>query len=181
MEYKTRLQRLTEDILDVTRIESNSLNLKKKQFNLNEIILNSISDSRNQIQKEHKDNIKLELLSIEDGILVEGDKNRLNQVISNLLSNAIKFSKENGGTITIRVQKKDNNDDVLVSVKDSGAGIDPEILPRLFTKFATKSETGGTGLGLYISKSIVESHGGRILAQNNSDGKGSTFSFTLPI
>jgi nitrogen-specific signal transduction histidine kinase len=175
-----RLQRLTEDILDVTRIESNSLNLKKKQFNLNEIILNSISDSRNQIQKEHKDNIKLELLSIEDGILVEGDKNRLNQVISNLLSNAIKFSKESG-TITIRVQKKENNDDVLVSVKDSGAGIDPEILPRLFTKFATKSETGGTGLGLYISKSIVEAHGGRIWAQNNSDGKGSTFSFTLPI
>ena len=176
-----RLQRLTEDILDVTRIESNSLNLKKVQFNLNEIILNSISDSRNQMQKEHKDNIKLELFSsIEDGIFVEADKNRLNQVISNLLSNAIKFTKESG-TITIRVQKKDNNDDVFVSVKDTGAGIDPEILPRLFTKFATKSETGGTGLGLYISKSIVESHGGRILAQNNSDGKGSTFSFTLPI
>jgi len=176
-----RLQQLTEDILDVTRIESNSLNLKKVQFNLNEIILNSISDSRNQMQKEHKDNIKLELFSsIEDGIFVEADKNRLNQVISNLLSNAIKFTKESG-TITIRVQKKDNNDDVLVSVKDTGAGIDPEILPRLFTKFATKSETGGTGLGLYISKSIVESHGGMILAQNNSDGKGSTFSFTLPI
>jgi signal transduction histidine kinase len=176
-----RLQQLTEDILDVTRIESNSLNLKKVQFNLNEIILNSVSDSRNQMQKEHKDNIKLELFSsIKDDIFVEADKNRLNQVISNLLSNAIKFTKESG-TITIRVQKKDNNDDVLVSVKDTGAGIDPEILPRLFTKFATKSETGGTGLGLYISKSIVESHGGRILAQNNSDGKGSTFSFTLPI
>ena len=176
-----RLQQLTEDILDVTRIESNSLNLKKVQFNLNEIILNSISDSRNQMQKEHKDNIKLELFSsIKDDIFVEADKNRLNQVISNLLSNAIKFTKESG-TITIRVQKKDNNDDVLVSVKDTGAGIDPEILPRLFTKFATKSETGGTGLGLYISKSIVESHGGMILAQNNSDGKGSTFSFTLPI
>jgi two-component system sensor histidine kinase VicK len=175
-----RLLRLTEDILDVTRIESNSLNLKKEQFNLNEIILNTISDFRNQIQKEHKDNIKLELFSVEDGIFVEGDKNRLNQVISNLLSNAIKFTKESG-TITVRVQKKDNDDDVIVSVIDTGTGIDPEILPRLFTKFATKSETGGTGLGLFICKSIVEAHGGKIWAKNNADGKGSTFSFTLPM
>jgi signal transduction histidine kinase len=176
-----RLQRLTEDILDVTRIESNSLTLKKGQFNLNEIMLDIISDCRNQIQKEHKDNIKLELFSIEDHIFVNADKNRLNQVISNLLNNAIKFTKE-GGIITIGVQKKDNNDDyVTVSVKDTGTGIDPEILPRLFTKFATKSETGGTGLGLYISKSIIEAHGGRIWAENNSDGKGATFSFSLPI
>ena len=115
-----RLQRLTEDILDVTRIESNSLNLKKGQFNLNEIILDIISDCRNQIQKEHKDNIKLELFSIEDDIFVNADKNRLNQVISNLLNNAIKFTKENG-IITIGIQKKDNNDDyVIVSAKDTG-------------------------------------------------------------
>jgi signal transduction histidine kinase len=176
-----RLQRLTEDILDVTRIESNSLNLKKGQFNLNEIILDIISDCRNQIQKEHKDNIKLELFSIEDDIFVNADKNRLNQVISNLLNNAIKITKEDG-IITIGIQKKDNNDDyVIVSVKDTGTGIDPEILPRLFTKFATKPETGGTGLGLYISKSIIEAHGGRIWTENNSDGKGATFAFSLPI
>jgi signal transduction histidine kinase len=75
----------------------------------------------------------------------------------------------------------DNDKKVLVSIKDDGTGIDLEILPRLFTKFATKSETGGTGLGLFISKSIVESHGGTIWAENNADGKGATFYFSLPL
>ena len=110
--------------------------------------------------------------------------NRISQVISNLIDNAIKFiSKE--GRITITVEKKksniasDNDAMVVVSVKDTGAGIHPEIIPLLFSKFATKSATG-TGLGLYISKSIIESHGGKIWAQNNEDGNGSTFSFSLP-
>jgi two-component system sensor histidine kinase VicK len=98
-------------------------------------------------------------------------------VISNLLSNAIKFTNE--GTISAATEKKDN--DVLVSIKDTGAGIDAEILPRLFTKFATKSETGGTGLGLFISKSIIEAQGGKIWAENNSNGKGATFTFSLLI
>jgi len=110
-------------------------------------------------------------------VVIEADKARLAQVISNLLSNAVKFTKE--GTIFISIEKKDNH--ILVSVKDSGTGIDPEILPRLFTKFATKSFEG-TGLGLFISKSIIEAHGGKIWAENNSDGKkGATFTFSLPI
>jgi signal transduction histidine kinase len=104
-------------------------------------------------------------------------------VILNLLNNAIKFTNE--GTIVISagaVQDKDgHNNVVIVSVRDTGHGIDNEIMPRLFTKFATKSEAGGTGLGLFISKSIIEAHGGRIWAENNADGKGSTFSFSLPI
>ncbi|MFL6421188.1 MAG: sensor histidine kinase, partial [Nitrososphaeraceae archaeon] len=89
------------------------------------------------------------------------------------------------GTISINLERKKDddyhNDYVLISVKDTGQGINPEILPKLFTKFATKSETGGTGLGLFISKSIVEAHGGKIRAENNSDGKGATFAFSLPI
>jgi signal transduction histidine kinase len=103
-------------------------------------------------------------------------------VILNLLNNAIKFTKE--GRIVISAaavqEKNGHNDVVIVSVSDTGQGIDYEILPRLFTKFATKSETGGTGLGLFISKSIIEAHGGKIWAENNAGGKGATFSFSLP-
>jgi signal transduction histidine kinase len=142
-----------------------------ERFNLSEMILNTIADSRNQSKKEYKDNIKLELASKED-IFIEADKSRLNQVISNLLNNAIKFTNE--GTIITTVEKKESY--AIVSVKDSGTGIDAEIFSRLFSKFATKSEIGGTGLGLFISKSIIESHGGMIWAENNPDGeKGSYF------
>ena len=70
---------------------------------------------------------------------------------------------------------------ILVSIKDTGSGIDPEIMPRLFTKFATKSQKGGTGLGLFISKGIIEAHNGRIWAENNTQEKGATFHFSLPI
>jgi two-component system, OmpR family, sensor histidine kinase VicK len=172
-----KLKQLTEDVLDVTRIESQSLQLHKERFNLSEMILNAFADFRNQSKKEYKDNIKLELVSKED-IFIEADKGRMYQVISNLLNNAIKFTNE--GTIITTVEKKESY--VIISIKDSGTGIDSEIFPRLFSKFATKSEIAGTGLGLFISKSIIESHGGRIWAENNKDGeKGATFHFSLPL
>ena len=175
-----KLKQLTEDVLDVTRIETQSLQLHKERLNLTEMIQNTIADSKNQV-KEYQDTIKLELVSNED-IFIDADRSRLNQVISNLLNNAIKFSDKQGTiTTTIEKKKKDGSHDVIVSVRDTGVGISQEILPRLFTKFATKSETGGTGLGLFISKSIVEAHGGRIWAENNKDGKGASFSFILPI
>jgi signal transduction histidine kinase len=182
-----RLQRLAEDILDITRIESQSLKLNKERFNLNDLISNVVQDYRNQIEKDH-DNISLLYESKNDIIFfVEADRHRVTQVISNLLNNAIKFTKEGGegGTVSVTLQKKkeeDNQQQVLVSVKDSGTGIHSDIIPRLFSKFATKSEKG-TGLGLFISKSIVEAHGGKIWAENNvSDGsaeKGATFTFSL--
>jgi two-component system, OmpR family, sensor histidine kinase VicK len=176
-----RLHRLTEDILDVTRIESRSLYLRKERFNLIEMINSAIADSRNQINKEYKDSLKLESIFDQD-VFVEADRNRIYQVILNFLNNAIKFIKEDGTiVITAAAEEKDCHNDAVVSVRDNGQGIDYGILPRLFTKFATKSETGGTGLGLFISKSIVEAHGGRIWAQNNADGKGATFSFSIPI
>jgi two-component system, OmpR family, sensor histidine kinase VicK len=172
-----RLQRLTEDILDITRIESKSLGLKKELFNLSEMMRNAIADCKNQIAKENEgNNPKLQLADSRDDITIEADKGRINQVISNLLSNAIKFTK--GGSIRVAIEKKDT--EVVVSIKDAGTGIDAEILPRLFTKFATKS-TSDTGLGLFISKSIIEAHGGKIWAENNADGKGATFYFSLPI
>ncbi|HYT43839.1 MAG TPA: HAMP domain-containing sensor histidine kinase, partial [Methylomirabilota bacterium] len=173
-----RLNRLTEDVLDLTKIESQSLQLHTEQFNLREMILNTIADSRNEIKKEYKDSIVLELVSKND-IFIEADRGRLNQVVSNLLNNAIKFTNKEGIIITT-AEKKDTH--VVISVKDTGTGIDPEILPRLFTRFATKSESKtGTGLGLFISKSIVEAHGGRIRAENNADAKGATFTFRLPL
>jgi signal transduction histidine kinase len=170
-----RLQRLTENILDVTKIESQSLKLDKEQFNLNENILNVIKDVENQIPSPDK--LKILYSELLKPIYIEGDKLRQYQVIANLLRNAIKFTKE--GTISINADMKDNTE-VTITIKDTGAGIHPEILPRLFTKFATKSDIG-TGLGLYISKVIVEAHAGRIWAENNPDGKGATFVFTLPL
>jgi signal transduction histidine kinase len=174
----SRLQRLTNDILDVTRIETQSLKLNTERVNLNELISDLIEDYRNEIEKTNKD-IKILHEPQNQIIDVEADKNRLTQVISNLLSNAIKFTMK--GTIRVTEEAKDGK--ALVSIKDTGQGIDTEIFPRLFLKFAAKSETG-TGLGLFISKSIVEAHGGKIWAENNdtSDGKkGATFTFSIPL
>jgi len=172
-----RLQRLTEDILDITRIESQSLHLKKELFDINEVILNAITDSRNHIKRESNYNIEFIYKDRKD-IFIEADKARIIQVISNLLCNSIKFT--NQGTVTISVEEKDTYQ-IVVSIKDTGIGIDPEIVSRLFSKFATKSSTG-TGLGLFISKSIIESHGGMIWAENNPDEeKGAIFYFSLPL
>ena len=173
-----RLRRLTENILDVTRIESKSLKLHKEQFNLNDVIVNTINYiTANKYFNNKKDDIKI-LYDSDIDISLKADKERLSQVIFNLLSNAIKFTNGEGGKISVIAEKKDNQ--LIVSIKDRGTGIDPEILPRLFTKFATKSFEG-TGLGLFISKSIIEAHGGKIWAENNSNGKGATFSLSLPI
>jgi signal transduction histidine kinase len=182
-----RLHRLTEDILDVTKIESQSLYLNKEQFNLNDIVTTAIEDimtnrlSSSSKAKHHA--IKLLHHQPQD-VFIYADKGRISQVISNLLDNAVKFTKV-GGTIIVVVENKEgeghnNNQQVLVRIKDTGTGIDSQIMPRLFTKFAAKSETG-TGLGLFISKGIVEAHGGRIWAENNKDGRGATFAFSLPI
>jgi len=182
-----KLKQLTEDILQVSKIESQSLQLHKEYFNLNELVKNIIHDFKNQINKENKHIIKLELKTNEKEIIINADKSKVNQVIYNLLNNAVRFTikKEkyneatNNGKISITIESKGNQ--VTITVKDNGQGIDEEILPKLFTKFATKSETGGTGLGLYISKSIVEQHGGRIWTEiNRGIDKGAVFKFSLP-
>jgi two-component system sensor histidine kinase VicK len=172
-----RLQRLTEDILDVTRIESQSLLLNKERFNIIDIVQNAVGDCTKAITESK---LKVELLYSPEVIIVEADKGRITQVITNILNNAIRFTQDTGGEIRISVEREDDNKEVLIVINDTGKGKDSEVLPRLFSKFATKS-IGGSGLGLYISKSIVEAHGGRIWAGNNSDGKGATFSFSLPV
>jgi two-component system sensor histidine kinase VicK len=146
-----RLQRLSEDILDVTRIESQSLKLTKEEFDLNDVILSIIGDYRSLLL-DNENNINLNIIYEPKTIIVNADKGRIAQVVSNLLSNAIKFTTNNKGTIYVMAEKKDS--EIIVGLKDTGQGIDLEILPKLFTRFATKSFTG-TGLGLYISKNII--------------------------
>src|SRR5215469_3829290 len=175
-----RLQRLTQDFLDISRIESKSLDLKKESFDLNDMILSAMDDLVLGTKFSSNNRLSYE----PHNILLHADKSRIAEVISNLLNNAVKFTPK--GTITIDVKEKtgDNNSNnrnwVIVSVKDAGQGIDVNILPKLFTKFASKSYHG-TGLGLFISKGIVEAHGGNIWGENNPDGIGAIFSFSLPL
>jgi signal transduction histidine kinase len=173
----TRLQRLTNDILDVTRIESHTLKLNKEQFNLKDIITGLLEEYDAEV-----DSGRIQLIYEPRDIFVLADKSRIIQIISNLLSNAIKFTQE--GSIHVTTEKKTDNNDgnnfVVISVIDTGTGIDPGMLPKLFSKFTTKSDMG-IGLGLYISKNIVEAHGGKIWTENNMECKGATFYFSLPL
>ena len=184
-----RLKNLSENILEVSKIESNSMGLDKEHFRIVETILDNINSYKNNTDgKSIK--FEYELDGDGDGLTVYGDRNGISQVISNLVSNSIKFisfKKQEGGVITILAKRKrigKQNEGVkemvVVSVKDTGIGIDEEVFPRLFTKFTTKSFQG-IGLGLYISKNIVGAHGGSIWAENNKDGRGATFSFSMPL
>lgn len=167
-----RLDRLASDILDVTRIESKSLKLHKERVNLKDVICGVLADVK---KYDNKGSQFPEIRYTPKDVFIKADKGRLSQVITNLLSNAIKFTEN--GLITIDTSESDK--EVIVSIRDTGSGIDPEIYPKLFSKFITKSDRG-TGLGLFISKSIIESHGGRIWAENNQKGPGAAFYFSLP-
>jgi signal transduction histidine kinase len=166
-----RLERLANDILEVSRIESNTLKLNREVFDLNEKIRNIIGDFGSSSKSSSKIVVKTG-----EPLFVEADKIRISEVLSNLIGNAVKFTQ--AGTITVAAKKHGNNAEV--EVRDTGSGIDPDIMPRLFTKFATKSDQG-TGLGLYLSKNIIEAHGGKIWAKNNENDRGAVFTFTLPI
>jgi two-component system, OmpR family, sensor histidine kinase VicK len=170
-----RLAKLIDDVLSITKIESRTLSLNKVKVNVSENISNVIFDIKNQIRDPDK--LQIAFLKPKKPLYVMADKLRLYQVIANLVGNAIKFTYE--GIISIGTYVKDDSE-LVITVKDTGKGIDSHIMPRLFTKFATLSNSG-TGLGLYISKSIVEAHGGKIWAESNSEGRGATFSFSLPI
>lgn len=181
MRNAKRLQRLSHDILDVSKIESSLLKLSKTSVELNEKIKTVINDIENGYDNESNNNVKL-LFQPKESITVNADKDRIYQVLSNLLNNAVKFTKN--GTVTINTSLNNSTDnlnkEVIVTIKDTGAGISPDVMPKLFSKFVTSSNQG-TGLGLFISKGIVEAHGGKIWAENNSNGIGAKFSFSLPI
>ncbi|MGZ5547878.1 MAG: sensor histidine kinase, partial [Nitrososphaeraceae archaeon] len=178
-----RLTRLTDDILDVARIESQSLQTQKEWFNLEDVIASLVSQYKTNI-KEMDNTINLNFIREEKNLFIKADKGRITQVLDNLLCNAIRFTEGiASGSITITA-KREENDSIKVITKDTGIGIDKEILSRLFTKFATKSDKG-TGLGLYISKKIIEAHNGKIWGKNNDNdddnGIGAEFGFILPI
>jgi signal transduction histidine kinase len=176
-----RLGRLAQDILDVTRIESKEFDLNLQRINIVPVLSDFVSDSKKQLGKDRQDlNLVFEVegASSNNGIYVTADRDKIIQVISNLLSNAIKFTKH--GTISVKVSVNDQSKKVIVSIKDTGMGIDPIILPQLFTKFNSRS-TDGIGLGLFIAKNIVQAHDGSIWVENNAGGRGATFYFTLPI
>jgi two-component system, OmpR family, sensor histidine kinase VicK len=182
-----RLQTLIGNILDVTRIESQTLILNKEHFDIRDLVSSVIEDYKDRTKDS---NIKLDIKNNNSNnpIFVEADRDRIIQVLSNLLSNSIKFT--NQGEISIDLFEKiqeegDGKKEVLVSVTDSGSGINSEVFGRLFSKFASKSYQG-TGLGLFICKSIIQAHGGRIWAENNNIGgdgdksTGATITFSLP-
>ena len=180
-----RLYKLTNDILDVARIESNSLKLDIEKIEINEIINETVKDFVNRPLSISNKDVKINFNPSNNNkrpSFVYADKNRIQQVIFNLLDNAFKFTER--GEITVSIMEEEDNDndqynDIKIKIYDTGKGIDTELLPRLFEKFATKSERG-TGLGLYISKNIIEAHGGKIWIEKTSNGKGTVFVFTLP-
>jgi two-component system, OmpR family, sensor histidine kinase VicK len=186
-----RLQTLISNILDVTRIESQTLILNKERFDIRNLVSSVLEDYKDRakdsnIQLINKNNNN----NNNNPIFVEADRDRITQVLSNLLSNAIKFT--NQGEISIntfeKIQDKgDSKKEVFVSVTDTGSGIKSEIFGKLFSKFASMSYQG-TGLGLFICKGIIQAHGGRIWAKNNNningngdkDSRGATITFSLP-
>ena len=181
MRNAKRLKRLTDNLLDVTKIEGRSLMLNKEKFNMNILISEVLKDYMNKQKNQQKVEIVYDFKHKADTI-VEADRDRISQVIHNLLDNALKFTTTNNQQmIFVIIDKKNEGKEVIVSVKDTGEGISKKILPKLFSKFTVSNSTTGTGLGLYICKNIIEAHGGRIWAENNSDENGATFRFILPV
>lgn len=179
-----RLERLARLMLDVTRIENNSLVLTREAVDASRILKDIVDSYNHKLEEKNAaiNNENIKLIIIQKGIKninASIDKVRITQVFCNILDNAVSFSHEGKIHVISKVEKQNGQHFLIISVKDTGPGIDPEILSKLFTKFASKSDMG-TGLGLFISKGIVEAHGGKIWAENNPD-RGATFSFSLPI
>jgi len=190
----TRIQKLISNILDMATIDNLTIQLYKEQFSLPTLISTVVQDFRNRTRAS-KGNVDLlyddtrsNPKEVSKDVIVEADKDRIAQVLINLVDNAIKFTDSGKIVITISTNVTNTDTDnfnhtkeIIIKVKDSGKGLNPEFISRIFEKFFTGTETGGIGLGLYICKAIIEAHGGRISAQNNKNEKGATFSFSLPL
>jgi signal transduction histidine kinase len=182
-----RLRKLTENILDVTRIESKMLKLNKEPVRIHNLLLSMVKDYETEIIKENRINqVKLlyhpHITGNPANVVVQADISRLTQIISNLLNNALKFSRKDGGVVEVTLNEhiEGNSKFASINVIDHGEGIDPKIQANLFTMFSTNSYDG-TGLGLYLCKNLIEAQGGRIWARNNPGGKGAVFGFDLRI
>src|ERR687898_974655 len=184
MRNASRLKRLTDNLLDVTKIEGRSLMLKKEKLNLNILISEVLKEYGKKVVKQQMVKIVYDFKYIDD-IIVEADRDRLDQVIRNLVDNALKFNTMYNNQIIFVIvdlkKEEEGKEQAIVSIKDTGNGISKEVLPKLFSKFTTSDSSSGTGLGLYICKNIVQAHGGKIWAENDSDGNGAVFRFALPV
>jgi len=180
-----RLERLAQIMLDVTRIENNSLVLTKEIVDAGKVVTDIVEGYNRKLEErnvEGKGQHSKGLVLIYEGlknIKITIDKVRITQVICNILDNAVTFTHQGQIRVILKEERQDEKNLLIISVKDMGPGIDPEISTKLFTKFASKSNIG-IGLGLFISKAIIEAHGGKIWAENNSD-LGATFSFSIPM
>jgi signal transduction histidine kinase len=173
-----RLEQLAGNILEGAKIENQTLQLHNEHFNLKDLIFDIIRDYEDQLIIKGKKDVKLHYDPKD--IFLEADKIRLQRVIFNLLNNAIKFTRKGNITIDSKETKSEQQRaEIHVSIVDTGSGLSETVLPRLFSKFVS-TDSGGTGLGLFVSKNIIESHGGRMEAQNNPNGKGATFTFIIP-
>jgi signal transduction histidine kinase len=170
-----RLKMLSDNLTDLTKIDADMMKLRKKRFDLGALVLSLVKDFES-MNRHNESKIKISVQSVRH-VFVNADAQRLAQVILNLLDNAIKFTKD--GSISITLEQRPGEDFILATITDTGPGIDSKVKPDLFNKFATSSYSG-TGLGLYICRNIIEAHGGRIWAENNSGRNGATFSFTIP-
>jgi signal transduction histidine kinase len=180
-----RLEKLSSDLLQTAKIESGTLRLIKEKFDLNKLIGDVVIDTSRSMPNSKRDIQIVFEPNRDEELIVEADQTKLYEVLTNLIQNAIRFTLE--GKIVISTER--SNDDggagnIVIKIKDTGSGIAQDILPRLFQKFISASSSytvGGTGLGLYISKNIIEAHEGKIWVENNVDGKGATFSFSIPL
>ena len=188
IESGKKLHSLSENILIITKMEGNLFNISKETFDLNLVIMDIIKDCENKIKKISKFNSQFEkkigfrLYGLDRKNMVNADKQQISQVIFNIIDNAINFILNEGSISIFAEQKVDDEGKnmAIVHIKDNGEGIHPDMNSRLFTKFSSKS-SHGSGLGLYISKEIIQRHNGTIWGKNNQDGKGATFSFKLPV
>ena len=171
-----RLDRLAADILDVTNIEGKSLKLNKSTFDIDEILSELVTEYSRHIENDQAKSKMVKILYEPIHVKIFADRYRITQVISNIINNSIKFTEQG----SISIEGATGNNELTIKITDTGKGIDKEIVNRLFDKFVSRSEQG-TGLGLFISKNIMESHGGTITGINNENGTGATFVFTLPL
>ncbi|MCI0564288.1 MAG: HAMP domain-containing histidine kinase, partial [Nitrososphaera sp.] len=180
MRNARRLNKLTNDILDVSRIESNTFKINKSKMNIVRLVQDVIVDARTGIKNGQTTQVILQSRLSEERQEIFADKERIQQVLTNLVNNAITIA--DNGTITIVIENDPGSkESIMVRVTDTGTGIDPSIMKTLFQKFVTgQNRAKGTGLGLFICKAIIEAHDGQIGAENNKNG-GATFTFSLPV
>ena len=175
-----RLQRLVDDLQELSRVESGAMELKSESVSVYDLV----ETVRSNLARQYEDKgILLETQLESDLPLLSADKDRLVQVLTNLAGNALQYTPE-GGKVMLHVRRE--RSEILVSVEDSGIGLAPEQIPLIFYRFyrTDKSRTrasGGSGIGLTIAQALVKAHHGRIWAESRGEGKGSTFSFALPI